>query len=357
MLISWDIGKRCNLDCTYCQATRHNNFSPHASLESLIKTFKFAKQWAEIYNSHRIDVPDAIEMNFTGGEPTTNPDFWKLIEYIAQDEKTYWLGLTTNGTWGRSQANNILKHFGAITVSFHCEADKKIRDSVLENIIELKNNGIHVQVNVMLHTDLWNIAMDACEYLDKHGVFYNPVPIGDGPADDSQWKLDANGTLRRTSHVYTAEQQKWFFNKMNISADVAEQVIGNKMGRACCGGRCLVGKVDNEWKEVKLVNTEFKDWYCTVDWFFLHIDQELGKVYHHQTCQATHQGTRGEIGTLDNTEKLISDLKLRLSKDSFTPIVCPNSRCGCGMCVPKAKDMNDFKELWQAIINVPVREK
>jgi len=35
--VTWDIGRRCNYDCSYCPAHRHDNFSPHATLEELIK--------------------------------------------------------------------------------------------------------------------------------------------------------------------------------------------------------------------------------------------------------------------------------------------------------------------------------
>lgn len=355
MLISWDIGKRCNLDCTYCPASRHTNNSPHATLDNLITTFEFAKKWATLYNSHRKNPSDAIEMNFTGGEPTNNPNFWKLIEHIKQDSGTYWLGLTTNGTWGKKQAKLIIENIGAATVSYHCEAGEIIRKSVLENILELTKNGVHVQVNVMLHTDLWEVAMEACEFLDTHGVFYNPVPIGDGPHDHKGWVMDVDGKLRRPAHEYSLEQQEWFFKKMNITYDVLQAKIGNKLGRACCGGRKLCGKVDDIWQDVKLVNTEFKDWYCMVDWFFLHIDQELGQVFHHQTCQAT-RGARGPIGTLNNTDELLANLELLLSNDAVEPIVCPNARCGCGMCVPKAQNKEDIIQIWRSITDVPIRE-
>jgi hypothetical protein len=38
------------------------------------------------------------------------------------------------------------------------------------------------------------------------------------------------------------------------------------------------------------------------------------------------------------------------------PIVCPNQRCGCGMCVPKARDMSDFKVMWAQLTSVPIQE-
>jgi hypothetical protein len=124
---------------------------------------------------------------------------------------------------------------------------------------------------------------------------------------------------------------------------------GNQIGRACCGGRCLEGKVDGEWQTIKLVNTNFEKWNCLVDWYFLYVDQETNLVYHHQTCQALYDEKRGPIGNLDDSAQLLEDLKLRLGdKDKF--IVCPNKRCGCGMCIPKAKDFNDFIKIKESIV-------
>ena len=33
--ITWDLGRRCNYDCTYCPVTRHDNFSPHTNIKVL----------------------------------------------------------------------------------------------------------------------------------------------------------------------------------------------------------------------------------------------------------------------------------------------------------------------------------
>jgi hypothetical protein len=81
-----------------------------------------------------------------------------------------------------------------------------------------------------------------------------------------------------------------------------------------------------------------------VDWYFLHIDQHTGNVYHHQTCQALHNGGKGPVGNLTDTEKMINELRSRIANPS--PIICPNQRCGCGMCIPKAQTEEDYKILF-----------
>jgi hypothetical protein len=86
-----------------------------------------------------------------------------------------------------------------------------------------------------------------------------------------------------------------------------------------------------------------------VDWFFLYIDQETGDVFHHQTCKAFYEKTTGPIGNLSNSQEMLDGLAARLSRKEIVPIICPNKRCGCGMCVPKAQSIDDFKLLTQGI--------
>ena len=222
----------------------------------------------------------------------------------------------------------------------------------IEAVVEYcKETGLEIEVaasliNSNLKSKIENVALDN-NMLKEKGVRVNPVPIGDGNMVRKGWFIDADGTNRRTSHEYTEEQQDWFYNWMGETRKASVATEGTNIGRTCCGGRCTQGKVDGEWQEVKLVNNWFKDWYCTVNWYFLHIDQHGGNVFHHQTCQATHTG-RGPIGTLSNTQLILDNVSAMLSQPTIAPIVCPNQRCGCGMCVPKAKGFDDFKQLWTA---------
>jgi MoaA/NifB/PqqE/SkfB family radical SAM enzyme len=344
-MVTWEMLKKCNLDCTYCESTRHDNDTDMPSIKELKSTFDFIRQYTDLYNSKRLD-NSKTNINFTGGEPTINNAFWELLDYIKQFS-SFELGLTTNGTWGSNFTDRVVDNFKHVTVSWHAEADKKLKGRSLENIIELHNRGVNVQANIMLHVDYFDEAAAICEYLNELGIKVHPTPVGDGNILKKGWFLDNKGTMRRTSHEYSAEQQGWFYKFKGIEQPVDVSQEGTNVGRACCGGRCLTGKVDGEWKPITLVNTFFKDWYCTVNWYFLHIDQYTRKVFHHQTCQATFDG-RGPIGSLDTTNDILNNLKLMLSQPSMKPIVCPNQRCGCGMCVPKAKEIEDFKLLWKA---------
>jgi MoaA/NifB/PqqE/SkfB family radical SAM enzyme len=331
-MVTWDTGRRCNYDCSYCEASRHDNFSKHHSYQELLSTFNFVKEYTDIY-------ADLVNINFTGGEPTVNPAFWDLAEHIKNNETRFRLSLTTNGAWHQKNTDRIASMFEGVTVSYHAEADQRLKDQVLENIRLLHQKNVWLQVNVMMHVDYFDECIAVCNELKTLGVKHNPRPIGDGNAERKGWFFDSDGKQRRTSHEYSTEQQQWYFDYLGVAAPVEDQKQGTELGRSCCGGRCIKGLVNNQWQKVTHIDTNFKGWFCSVNRYFLHIDQHTGEVYHHQTCQALHNGNKGPIGNLKNKDAIIGYAK---SHNNET-IVCPNNRCGCGMCVPKAQDYETFK--------------
>ena len=330
-LVTWDTGRRCNFDCSYCEISRHDNISSPHSYEELLHTFKFIKEYTKVYS-------DLVNINFTGGEPTVNPAFWKLAEHIKTTETRFRLSLTTNGAWHPKNTDRIAELFEGVTVSYHTEGHAKLKQQTLDNIKLLHAKGLWLQVNVMLHTDNWAEGVQVCEELKALGIKHNPRPIGDGNIERKGWFADTDGSWRRTTHDYTDEQQDWFYSYTNVAKPSEGTKAGTELGRKCCGGRCLQGKVNGEWQAVELVDTHFKGWFCSVNKYFLHIDQHTGNVYHHQTCQALHDGLRGPVGTLKDTDSILAYANANKERT----IVCPNERCGCGICVPKARELSDY---------------
>jgi MoaA/NifB/PqqE/SkfB family radical SAM enzyme len=84
--VEWNLGKRCNYDCTYCPSSIHDNFSPHTDFEVLKNT---------VDNLMSLGKP--IRLSFTGGEPTVHPKFRELIKYCKHVGIAY-ISVTTNGT-------------------------------------------------------------------------------------------------------------------------------------------------------------------------------------------------------------------------------------------------------------------
>ena len=324
LMVTWDTGRRCNFDCTYCEATRHDNKSAPHSYEELVRTFEFVKK----YTGEKL-----VNINFTGGEPTVNPAFWQLAEYIHTNETRFRLSLTTNGAWHPKNTDRIAKWFEGVTVSYHAEGHAILKKQTMDNIKLLHDLGIWLQVNVMMHVDHFDECKQVCAELKELGVKHNPRPIGDGNIEREGWFIDSDGSQRRTSHTYSEEQTQWYYQYLGVTSP--------KEGRNCCGGRCVQGKINGKWQDVNFIDTNFKGWFCSVNKYFLHIDQHTGNVYHHQTCQALHDGLRGPLGNLNNTDAIFEYVQVNKDKT----IVCPNNRCGCGMCVPKAKELLDYTSI------------
>lgn len=84
--VEWNIGKRCNYDCSYCPAIIHDNTSPHTDIEILMKTV-----------DRLVDLDKPVRLSFTGGEPCVHPKFDELVRY-ARHKGVSWISVTTNGT-------------------------------------------------------------------------------------------------------------------------------------------------------------------------------------------------------------------------------------------------------------------
>ena len=84
--IEWNLGKRCNYDCSYCPSEIHDNTSPHTDIEILKRAV-----------DKLVTLGKPIRLSFTGGEPTVHPKFKELIQYCKY-KGIAWISITTNGT-------------------------------------------------------------------------------------------------------------------------------------------------------------------------------------------------------------------------------------------------------------------
>lgn len=206
--VTWDLGRRCNYDCSYCPAHRHDNFSPHASLDELKKNSDFVLKYVGLYMKYRNFKVASI--NFTGGEPTVNPDFIEFAKYIRNKYETEFsksyrcnFTLTSNGAMGKKMAEAVLENFNHVTISYHAEASKQIKEKVKERMVQFSQNGplhdCNVSINVMFHAEFFDECKEVCKFLESHGIKYVPRIIGEEP--------DSKST---DAHSYTEEQLQWF---------------------------------------------------------------------------------------------------------------------------------------------------
>ena len=381
-VVVWDTGRRCNHDCTYCTAFMHSTTAPFNSFEQYKKTAEFIDEYTSIYNMYHKNSNWRTVISFTGGEPAVNPAFYELLPYLKKNYPNMELNLTTNGTWGERKGKMLLEHLNSITVSYHCEGTQKQKDLIRKNLIWIQQNNltnVRLKVNVMFHVDHWDECIDLVEnFLKPNSINYIPRVIGDDDLDNYEWFEDHDGIMRRTSHQYSDEQKDYLYNHWNeknksvgdtveLKKDNSNDGLGRKMGRMCCGGRCMTVKSEdgNKERDTMFINqSNFKDWSCMVNWFFLHIEEDNDAVYHHQTCRAkipgspkydfpkldSHQHlnaeTTGPICTISDSGRYLEWLENHFVEDG-PPVIksCPNLHCGCGICVPKARDKDDFDNL------------
>jgi MoaA/NifB/PqqE/SkfB family radical SAM enzyme len=395
--VTWDLGLRCNYDCTYCPSHRHNNTSSHASLETLIKTSKFVFDYKKLMQS-QMTFNRKWNIGFTGGEPTNNPNFLQMCEYIhSQDDPDMLVDVTTNGSFSQKYCEKLIETVDSITVSYHCEAKQKVKDNVVNRIYQIAESGIKYKVNLMIHAkpEYFDECMTLVDRFTDDNIKFVPRIIGES-YEDSKYV-----------HRYTPEQHAWFRNywanknkkvskpdankdaeyeykddqnKVQEKKKIVEQPKKEKtvsqllqegfekeqkedepkkeqkvntrkaLGRPCCGQRTFYTldesnyKKDNtkldtkDWKaSVFACSTEYKEWSCMINWNWLHIEQEYNKILHHQTCRANFGGRKGEIGTITECDQIINKLEKQFATGTMPVITCPNKVCGCGLCVPKAQ--------------------
>jgi MoaA/NifB/PqqE/SkfB family radical SAM enzyme len=193
--IEWNLGKRCNLDCTYCPSEIHDYTSPHTDINILKKTIDVIST-----------IPNA-RVSLTGGEPCVHPKILELLYYLRK--KVGWINLTTNAT--RSHEFYLELPVDHIVFSLHFEHPKW--ETRLNNIIKFVRDNrnstdapnIKYHINIMAHHDYMSRARNAVETLsffkanytvrrirwtEKHDWFddlkYKP--------EDLQWLIDTETT-------------------------------------------------------------------------------------------------------------------------------------------------------------------
>lgn len=269
--IEWNIGKRCNLNCSYCPAEIHDNFSPHTNITILKNTVDLL---AEIPNAR---------VSLTGGEPCVHPDFIEFITYLR--EKISWINVTTNATRKvRFYEDLPVDH---LVFSLHFEDPKwKERLFTILEFAEFNNDNIQYTVHVMAHHDYMKELIDAVLNLISRGVPY---------------------IIRR---IRWSESHDWF-DDLKYDAKDLEWILSHKTtaspntlvdGKSLCHTNDLLKENKNK----------FKGWSCRAGIESLMINWN-GEV-HRATCRVG-----GGLGNIYNGS-------FEIPKD---PIECTREWCTC----------------------------
>lgn len=169
--INWNLGKRCNYDCSYCPSSVHDNFSKH------LKFDEFRTAFDKLTSSINFK---KLKITFTGGEPTINPDYIQMVNHCIKDKRVT-VFTNTNGTANIDKLLH-LTNAGGLYISVHEEFTdiEKLKNKIL-SVTHNKNRDRIIVVKIMLKpgsTSLRNFALDLYNY-EHLGLTVNVEPLVD----------------------------------------------------------------------------------------------------------------------------------------------------------------------------------
>jgi MoaA/NifB/PqqE/SkfB family radical SAM enzyme len=351
-LLDWEVTKLCNLDCSYCGTGidgGHDNSTKHPTLEECLRTIDFMYQYVDLYMQYKKTSQRKVILNIYGGESVFHPHIVEILQACREKYNSYkdrWhltITCTTNGVVGSNQWTKIVPLIDEFSVSYHSEILPKQQQQYLDNVLYLKEQNKRFKCVVMMHNDPVYFAKSEkiIEFCKDNKIRYVEKPL------DNQWAYTPDQFSRLKTFwlnsVPLSKQEEYKNNLDLVSNKDKMQSIDE--GRACCGGRKL--SLNNDLKScVSFVHKQgFRDWYCSVNWFFLFVRQVDGEVYTNKDCRTSTTGRVEPLGNLKNYHSIIETVKLQLDNGSMPVIQCVKDLCMCGFCAPKADNYNDFKEL------------
>jgi len=141
--VYWELGRRCNYDCSYCWPWIHNNTDRHKTLEELMKATSLIEE--------KFTKGEAVNFIISGGEPTANKNFLDWLRYL--NAMGHHVSLHSNGSRLPDYYREII-HYGDLNLSVHFEFyDRNKFVRVVEAIADEKaNNGGsgHLEIKFMM---------------------------------------------------------------------------------------------------------------------------------------------------------------------------------------------------------------
>jgi len=232
--VTWNIGKRCNYDCSYCIPQIHDMISPHLSFDIMRSVIDKLVQ----------KIPDkVIKLSFTGGEPTVNPNFAKLIHYINSTYKDKFILVTTSNGSRTAEYYIGLMDIMRFVFSAHFEfLDPEVFKKKMKKIYDSNKN---MSVVVMMEPGYWNNALDIIKFCQENLISFDLKKIRIG-----EFFVE-----------YTKEQND-FMDSFGIEG-TQQDIIGTFSNGE------QKGLNSNQLVNDKL--TDFRGWKCSIGKEFLYI--------------------------------------------------------------------------------------
>lgn len=143
--IYWEIGRRCNYDCSYCWPWIHNNTDPHKPLEDLMRATHLIEQ--------KFTKGESVNFIISGGEPTANKDFLDWLRYL--NACGHHVSLHSNGSRKPDYYQEVI-HYGDLNLSVHFEFYDRARfvkvvEAVAKEKADNNNHGVgHLEIKFMM---------------------------------------------------------------------------------------------------------------------------------------------------------------------------------------------------------------
>ena len=283
--VEWNIGKRCNLDCTYCPAEIHDNFSPHTNVKVMLDAVDAL-----------FEIGKPIRISLTGGEPCVHPNIEEICEHIKQ--RLDWLNITTNGTLPHTFYEKLpVDHY---VFSLHVEDDKNwercAENVLLWSQVNETDRNIPFQVNLMAHHEHMDRVKRCATLFDSHNIPYVVRRIRWTEAENRDWFDDLK---------YKPNDLKWIIDsvattKPNVVVDDQELIHANDL--------------------IKTHRNQFEGWKCNAGFESLMINWN-GDV-HRATCRVG-----GSLGNIYQGDFEIPE----------QAITCTRKWCTCAADIPLTK--------------------
>jgi organic radical activating enzyme len=153
--VYWEIGRRCNYDCSYCHPIIHNMTDRHKTLDELLTATK--KVQAKFIGTARCN------WIISGGEPTANPALLDWCRYI--NSFGYKLSMHSNGSRKPDYYQELIK-YGDLNLSAHYEFWRTehfldVIRAITDTKVAAQNQGVgHLEVKLMMKPGTGDQTLD-----------------------------------------------------------------------------------------------------------------------------------------------------------------------------------------------------
>jgi MoaA/NifB/PqqE/SkfB family radical SAM enzyme len=279
--VEWNLGKRCNYDCSYCPSSIHDNSSPHTDINILEATV-----------DKLCEIGKPLRISLTGGEPCIHPDIEDLLDYFKRKD-IFWVNLTTNGTRPANWYLQNEMYFNHLVFSLHFEYDWQRVVRTINEFYDRTQTDFFV--NIMAHHDHMGSVRKVVKEFREKGIKF---------------------AVRR---IRWTEGDHNVFDDMRYDGNDLEWIISQD---ATAKANCRIDDVEimHANDVIKLHLNKYKGWVCNAGIESLMINWD-GDV-HRATCRVG--GSLGNIYTGSFLQPI-------------DPVICDRNFCTCAADIPLTK--------------------